>query len=484
MADIRKFRVISGPLGIRDAANGNRLQQTIATDVVINVGAASRQETGGYVWWQHDQGWSAERDSSGNNIFMIDVTDAAEDQPRTFEVVVAELSIRSSPNGPKLTPKLVKGQRFTTTSATPTETAGFLWWPHSQGWSAQRDIAGKSVYVRELSAAAATGSSAATPPGTPTPTPTPPPAPVITAPPQIVMLRAATDVRVRTHPSLAPGVSVITTLKRGADLDCDMNTIITADGYVWLKHSLGWSAWKSEDGATVFLLDKSQVPAPAVIGPDGPQAETLPGYKTLIKRMPVDLVDTQWWQYFGNNTFAYVHGKSYNYDGYSQGLHGGLDFGNSLRAGVKIYAGVEGTFVKTETTRARNWRVWIKSGDYMLIYQHIINPTNFAPGQAVTPDTVVAEIEHSSQGGGWDHLHFEIRYDRETWIVNPLLLMPDAMVKGITDKFNPLRPKGTAFATAPSDLYYFFMNGGYTRWTSPLDQPMIKRGGPVIGPRG
>lgn len=66
------------------------------------------------------------------------------------------------------------------------------------------------------------------------------------------------------------------------------------------------------------------------------------------------------------------------------------------------------------------------------------------------------------------HLHIEVRY-RDRYIINPFLLMPQTMVDEFIGKF-------------PPDASTFVETGTWNRWLTPLDQPVIRLGGEVIGP--
>ncbi|MEO0564859.1 MAG: M23 family metallopeptidase, partial [Chloroflexota bacterium] len=266
----------------------------------------------------------------------------------------------------------------------------------------------------------------------------------------IANLRAKGSVKVRD----AAGGTQTASLSSGDIVVADINSLLLKNGHYWVEHSQGWSAIQNISGDGVYFEDAGDVYVP---GPDGPKVEEMPGYQSLITRHPVDLADTNFFQYFGNNSFAYVNGRSFNYHSFAQGLHSGLDYGsNGPSGGIKVYAGVHGTY--TETLDDWKGRVWNKQvritteEGYLLIYQHI-DPASFQPGQEITPDTVVGTINASFPSNG-DHLHWEIRYNNQAWIVNPLAFMKPELVDEIVAKFNPERP-GTGYSG--SKFYYFFI---------------------------
>lgn len=475
MPDKKHLRVIDGPLGIRDVAGGTAVAGKLADDLIIEVDVASRAEVNGYVWWKHNKGWSAERSVDGLHTFMTEVTQEELTGPRTFTVVASQISIRDVPNGKKLPEKLKYGTQITVKAEDRAEAGGYIWWKHEKGWSAQRNVSGNEILMKESrpkppvqANGLAVGKSK------------------VELPAHLMgkklFLQVAKDVKIRAQPNTDTRGTIIKTIKRGATLEVDTTQITEADGYYWVKNASGWSAWTSLDGTDLFLAEPGTIPGLVAVGENGPKMTDIPGYKEMIKRLPVDIGNTKWFQYYGNNMWAFTNGKAYGYDKYSQGLHGGLDFGNSDKSGIPVFAGIEGTFVKVDATREKNYQIWVKKGDLVYIYQHIINMRPFSPNQAITPDTQLGEIHHSSQGGGWDHLHFEIRFMND-WILNPLLFMPDELLESITAKFDP--NKGNVnWGKTDTELNFFYKSPKWGEWYTPTDQPCIKLAGPVIGPQG
>ncbi|MBC8099147.1 MAG: peptidoglycan DD-metalloendopeptidase family protein, partial [Armatimonadetes bacterium] len=368
-----------------------------------------------------------------------------------------------------------------------TEAGGYAWWQHPDGWSAERATFGSETLMKEatknadgtfsvLGVGATAGGTAEQAVD---------PAKRVELPAHWVgtfALQIAKDVKVRDQPTTDTRATLIKTLKRGLVLQCDLMNKVERDGYYWVKHDQGgWSPIQGIDGKLVFLAEPGTIPGLIAIGPEGPNPKDLPGYGALITKSPVQFDDLQWFQYYGNNVFAYVNGKSYGYDRYSQGLHGGLDYGNSLRASVPVYAGIEGTYVKSEYKKNNN-RILIANGDYTFIYQHITNLQSFSPGQVITPDTQLASIEHHSIDNGWDHLHFEIRFMNE-WIINPLWLMTPDLLNAMTARFDPLKPN-TSWTKTKSTLNCFYKDDVWgDRWTTLLDQPCLQLTGSLLGPR-
>jgi hypothetical protein len=77
----------------------------------------------------------------------------------------------------------------------------------------------------------------------------------------------------------------------------------------------------------------------------------------------------------------------------------------------------------------------------------------------------VGEVEGSLQ-----HLHLEIRY-QSTMIVNPLLFIDEQTRQAIIARF------------PPTGQFGFYSSPRWNQWLSPMDQPTIAVGGPMIGPR-
>ncbi len=493
MATKKVFQVTKGPLSVREEPGGQWLKQySNGTKIVVN--SESRTESGGYVWWQHSEGWSAEGKADGSRVFMEEVvapvqeeadtaakketSDAAamedfaqqepqEPEPEEQQVTMVadgrDVRIRTLPD---LSGDFVRwipnGSKIKVDLSTRTESDGFVWVQHSAGWSAECTLGRREVFLKELEPVVSTETTTDDAPSAAEPvTVTTSAAPAQGA----KELQAKQDVRVRRDPSLSG--AFIKWIPGGSVVEFDMDSETTADGYLWLKHSEGWSAWQKSDGSSTFLVEVGSVADVPTMTDSGPDVTTLPGYKTLIQRLPVDLNNTAWWQYFGNNTYAYKYGEAWGYGRYAQGLHSGLDFGNNS-AGIPVYAGLEGTYSSTD-----RYGFKVKHDNYTIIYQHLCNMVTPAPGSQITPYMKLGELDASSPQ--LRHLHFEIRY-KGTWIINPLLFMPDEMVNSIIAKFDPKRSGDTV------PLYYFYTDNNWNQWLTPLDQPVIKLGGPLIGP--
>ncbi|MGJ3239634.1 MAG: hypothetical protein ACFE0Q_13070 [Anaerolineae bacterium] len=471
MTQAKRFQVIDGPLSVREAPDGKRISVSLAQGEEVTRTAAEPVQQGGYLWIQHEYGWSALSPADQSEIYLLDISDRDPNAPRRFRVWSTWLSVRDSANGKRLPTRLSRGLELDVKPDSRTEAGGYIWWQHEHGWSAERNIIGNQIFLKEIFASPAT-----------MPIPESQKARIPDTWQGKMALQVGQAVKVRAKPGTDPRGLILRTIPRGQVLLCDMDTLTEADNYYWVRHEHGWSAIQSVNGKIVFLVEPGTIPGLIAIGPDGPVPQDLPEYRALFTRLPVNLNDIQWFQYFGNNMYAMRKGQSFGYDRYSQGLHGGLDFGNS-QAPKPIFAGLEAEFVKIEYPSRNNTRIHLKQGDYTIIYQHITNARRFSAGDPILPDTQLGIIEHHSINNGWDHLHLEVRF-MKSWIVNPLLLFIPEIYEQLTARFDPNKANTSYKYDFPkSSNNFFYHTPDWERWVTPLDQPMIKLAGAVIGPR-
>jgi murein DD-endopeptidase MepM/ murein hydrolase activator NlpD len=292
-------------------------------------------------------------------------------------------------------------------------------------------------------------------------------------------------VNIRQQPD-TDAARVSSVLNTGQQIEVDPASRTENDNYVWWKHQLGWSAERHVTDAAKVFLTKIELAASngngsraAVVNTNTTETLMLPTGKTierpaLFSRHPVALEQTDWIQYFGNTVFA----SNLQFDRnpsrqrmyfYCQGLHGGIDYGSNT-SGVPIFAGINGIVDKVELG-AKSYSpncVRVNVGDFTVIYGHMGNVPPLKKGDAVTPDTRMGEIEPIQ-----DHLHLEVRY-KNTWVINPLLLMPVEVSNAMLQKF----PKFTKC---------FFCDAAWNQWLTPFDQPVLKLSAAdkaqIIGPR-
>jgi hypothetical protein len=365
------------------------------------------------------------------------------DGAKVFTVVRGPVYMRSAPSlapGTKVEGRwLVNGQTVEVVPDSRTIADGYIWWKHDDGWSAEASVDGRLVLMIESQSVGISDTEKKNQPD-----PTKPYDPVSKKTFRVIN----GPVNWRDKPTLEPRALIKgKSFRTGQLVEVDADSRTEADGYVWWRHSDGWSAERSLTAPLVLMIEEDQVL----------------GASELFARLPLGLDIVRWVQYYGNTTFAYEHGKENNYDGYSQGLHGGLDLGHP--GGAAVCAGIRAdlnpvcTYVGDQRDFRPN-RVDITVGQYLIILGHLTNPDFSLVGKSLTPDTVVGYIDSSKQ-----HVHIEIR--RGSKILNPLNFLPESLRTGLIGRFSPAG--------------MFQPNGG--QWESPLDQPDIDIGGKVIGPR-
>jgi hypothetical protein len=270
--------------------------------------------------------------------------------------------------------------------------------------------------------------------------------------PKVIFTVVIDSLRVRRTPS-AVGVEVVEAkLLRGQRVEVVPDSRTEADGFVWWQHSAGWSAEKKIGStSSIFMLRLSQTEG-------GGTAET----PWKFEKLPLSMADMRWFYYYGNTVFAFESGADHNYDGYSQGLHGGLDLGHP--GGATVVAGVHGTFAGPGGSFGPN-RVDVTIGEHRIVYGHLAAPANYLVGTPVTPDTYIGKIDNWA-----GHVHIEIRYQGR-FILNPLLFLDSTLRDEIFVRFPAVG--SAAFYSSPR----------WNKWVTPLDQPTILLGGPLIGPR-
>jgi murein DD-endopeptidase MepM/ murein hydrolase activator NlpD len=369
---------------------------------------------------------------------------------RTFRVINAPLNIRNAPgiNGTTVIGTFAVDQTFTEIGE-PREVDGFRWIQHERGWSAERSLNDGRIFAEVVAAQD-------------------------TVAPRSELRRTlrvvAPLLNIRSVPSLsATRLGVLFSGERLTEVDEPRE----ADGFRWFKHERGWSAERTLDSKELFATEVQ--PAPPLNLPERlelPNGNACPLLE-LFTRMPISLAQTQWIQYFGNTRFAYSLTTDRNVQRrraylYSQGLHGGVDFGSN-GVEVPVFAGMTGqvSVVRLNTDMYAPNFVMIVNGSYTVVYGHIANVA-VSLGQQVTPDTRVGMIDVLHNGSN-AHLHLEVRYQGQ-WIVNPLLFMRADLRQALLSKFD-----NYALEFQPFD-----------KWQTPLDQPVLQLMNPaqasVIGP--
>ena len=298
-------------------------------------------------------------------------------------------------------------------------------------------------------------------------------------------------------------------LANDTEIDVEPDSRTEADGYVWWRHRGvdRWTAEKQIAPEEIYMVQITPKPDPggkapikrtgemkkvtgevrkstgeseridiggsAIAAPairslpnylDGVDVNTLPLRDSLFETLPIPLDIIEWVQHFGNTRFAFDNGASMY--AFAQGLHSGIDFGNDKA--IPVFAGVHGKLTKPGGAYAPR-RADVAVGNYLIIYGHL--DKNVAPevpvGAEVKPDTIVGVIATSGISFG-PHLHLEIRYPAPTFhlILNPWMFMSEALSA-------PLLKRNASF----------YNSREWSKWQSPLDQPVIQMTKPRLVPR-
>ena len=379
--------------------------------------------------------------------------EVAEDRaPKRFRVLAPRLGIRSHPAlaGTKHETRLQEGETIEARPDAWVEEDDFVWWLHGPGWSAERSLDGRLQFLEDLTPELSRSADGAR--GRPKDFPGAPPPRDGRHRWQVLALTLP------VHD--APGAGAVRSgrLEQGDVLRVpdDPARLVQAEDYLWLRHGQGWSAVRRLDGRGQFLLNLDELP---LLG-------------SLFQHHPVNLGEVNWAQYFGNTTFAARRGRDFSYHRYAQGLHSGLDYGcyGDERPGPRIFAALEGVSLGRGYKYGPN-RLDVKVGPYRIIYGHIGSPANLPREAPVTPWTVMGRIEDTLY-----HLHLEVRY-QDSYVLNPLLFMSPMMVNDFVERF-PLR----VMRSDGAQVMRFRQTERWDRWLTPLDQPVIRLGGEVIGP--
>lgn len=499
---LKRFRVIADGLRVRsqpapgrDFLRAPRLQR--GDELLVD--ADAWVEADGFRWWFHGSGWSAELAFGSGLRLLEDLTPAVtrmrssrpppapfnaqagdfrawrdpplpegsegedgetltgdsgeEEEPRKrFRVLAPRLKIRSHPSlaGSKNEVRLLEGETIEVGAGAWVEEDSFVWWLHGPGWSVERSVDERLRFMEDLTPEVGRSPDGAR--GRPTAFPGAPP---------LREGRQRWQVLALTLPVHdAPGAGAVRSgrLEQGDILHVpdEAARLVEAEDYLWLRHEGGWSAVRRLDGRREFLLNLDELP---LLG-------------SLLKRHPVNLDEVNWVQYFGNTSFAARRGRDFSYHRYAQGLHSGLDYGCYINEppGPRIFAGLEGVSDGRGYKYGPN-RLDVRVGPYRIIYGHLGSPGNLPREAPVTPLTVMGRIEDTLH-----HLHLEIRY-KDAFILNPLLFMPRELVIDFVDRFPLQVPRGDG-----SHAMRFRQTDNWDRWLQPLEQPVIRLGGEVIGP--
>jgi murein DD-endopeptidase MepM/ murein hydrolase activator NlpD len=189
----------------------------------------------------------------------------------------------------------------------------------------------------------------------------------------------------------------------------------------------------------------------------------------IVSREEVD-----WVHWYGGTVSAKNDGHLYNYDGYCQGYHCGIDIGAPWKTPVR--AGISGKVSSVEPSTGGG-KVFIRKGDYQILYQHLTD-IKVVTNQSISYDTIIAGVGNLTTvetDGNW-HIHLEVSYsssgcgDYKDRYTNPLKIINADYRNAL---FNVAR-KQAAIDNVTYD------NNAISN--DPLDQPDIIRGGSSLWP--
>src|SRR5690606_18155571 len=95
----KPFRVSSVKVRVRAEPNlQGQMLKWLDPGTLIECDGGSRREADGYVWWRHNEGWSAERNLAGSEVYLVDPSVPVDiPAPRTNEPPTVEtLPLRDS----------------------------------------------------------------------------------------------------------------------------------------------------------------------------------------------------------------------------------------------------------------------------------------------------------------------------------------------------------------------------------------------------
>ncbi len=166
--------------------------------------------------------------------------------PQQFRVLVPDVRVRREPilrTSAIIHDKVLqKGEIVTVDPNSRIVRDGFVWWKHADGWSASERENRSEILMEAVDN---------TPPA---------PQPLKPAPGQKLTFQVVTNgLRVRSAAGTTSTLVANTSFSTGQRVEVDATSRTEAGGYIWWKHTTGWSASSSTDGVQVFmkLLDSA-----------------------------------------------------------------------------------------------------------------------------------------------------------------------------------------------------------------------------------
>lgn len=208
--------------------------------------------------------------------------------------------------------------------------------------------------------------------------------------------------------------------------------------------------------------------------------------------LPVDPEQITWIQWFGGTQYAFDEGYMWNYDGYCQGFHCGIDL--AAPWGTPVRAGTRGRVVATwgndsdeEPDFFGRYRVDIKVGRWKVIYAHLDGNLRVGVGDYVRPGTIIAGVGNpdGNPRGGNNHAHIEIRLNNQSDLRNNLVHLvynPLLFVQWNDYKALQQIAKEQAAEEDDASLVTFYSTDAWAGYPDPMLQPVIQRGGTSLWP--
>ncbi len=286
----RQFmQVVDGPLIVRaEPGVAARRLGELVTGRIIEIVPGVSATTDGFVWVQHQFGWSAERGLEEQTVFMQSVpeslaindstavllaplaatADGVQTELTYLQVVTDALTVRAEPRtSAARVAELPHGIVLAVDPSSRTLADGFIWWRHGQGWSAASTDAGTEIYLEPLVTA-----------------PVNPPAesesaPVVVEPPPVELPDLADALAASRYFKVVMGPVTVREkpdvnsrklgeIPNGVIVEVVPGSRFVNGDYVYWQHSGGWSAEGRADGGQQFMIPatepdpKVEVPAP------------------------------------------------------------------------------------------------------------------------------------------------------------------------------------------------------------------------------
>ena len=168
----KRFRVVA-PDGVKIRRSPTiyaKIQRLLPLNETIAVDLNTRTEADGYAWYEHEEGWSAERPLDNSDAYLVEVTPEEDGEDggdqsvseltasssaahftKQVQVVTSALLIRRDHDEDSDSlGSLAFGDIILIDPVTRFEGTSFIWRKHDRGWSAERPVDGSDVFLWEV----------------------------------------------------------------------------------------------------------------------------------------------------------------------------------------------------------------------------------------------------------------------------------------------------------------------------------------------